>query len=327
MKGPRLPKSSVFNALALLLVLIGFSLFVPQASAEYSISLREDGISVVITADFAQGVPNISSNVTRIFTEIPAFTIRLEGNNASLIAEPLNEAVKTKTPAATASQVEISASSNGTWMHYDLRFKVQNSFTNQQDVFKSDLAWRSLVIPTDIVVASYSINRLLPTYLGDEVIGLTQEGPFPIQQQRSWYLNGDFRSSSQIISSVPSLILFNFTSLSRPLEEWTATRDIGRAISTWRASTGFNLTFIGRLVDPEAILVFARTAIYNLETVIEAPGLAKASGDLILFETVNSYAPQYMVATILALGTLLIGTTVVERRYQRPNRRAGKNRR
>lgn len=308
--------------MALLFILSVSSTIFPSASAEYSILLTENGVSVTLSADFAQGVPNKYSNVTRTFTNIPVFAFRLEGDNSSLISGPLNEAIRARAPSATATQVQFAASSNGTWMHYDLKFNVGGSTTIDQGVAKTDLAWRSLVIVTDVVVASYSINRLLPTYVGSEVIGLTEElSGVPIQQTRSWYFNGRFRSGLQIVATVPSMTLFNFTSLARPLEDWSSTRDLDRVTTTWRQLTGFNLTFIGRLEDPEAVLVFARTAIYNVETVIEAPGFAQASGDLIISESVGSYGALLMGYIILVTGSLFIGTLVLERRYRSPDRR------
>ena len=312
----------------LVLLVSTLSLLIPPSLADYSIRLGEDGISVAISADFTQGIPNKYSNITRIFKEIPVFTLGLEGDNSSMIAVPLNEAIKSKSPGSSASQVQFSANSNGTWMHYDLSFRVQGLSTNNQGVSKSDLAWRSLVISTDIVVAAYSINRLLPTYVGDEIIGLTQEpGGVPIQQSRSWYFNGRFRSGPQIVAAVPGMILFNFTSLSRPLEDWVAARDLENLVTTWRASTGFNLTFIGRLEDPEAVLLFARTAIYNLETVIQAPGFAEASGDLILYESTGSYGDVLMGFTIVTSVLLFVGAVVMERRYQSPRGRFKKAKR
>jgi len=308
--------------LALLFVLSISSFMFPSASAEYSILLDESGVNVAISADFAQGVPNKYSNVTRTFTDIPVFAFRLEGDNSSLLAGPLNEAIRAKDPSATATQVQFAASSNGTWMHYDLKFHVEGSTITGQGVMKTNLAWRSLVIATDVVVASYSINRLLPTYLGSEVIGLTEEpSGVPVQQRRSWYFNGRFRSGPQIVATVPSMILFNFTSLARPLEDWVSARSLDRVTTTWRQLAGFNLTFIGRLEDPEAVLVFARTAIYNVETVIEAPGFAQASGDLIISESVGSYGAMIMGYIILVTGFVLIGTLVFESRYHGSDRR------
>ncbi len=292
------------------------SVFTTVARADYSLRLVDGNVSVSISADFVQGVPSISSNETRVFGDIPTFNVGLEGGNSSLFVAALNNSIRTKSPSATARDLTFHASSNGTWMHYQLDFIVEGVSGAGNE--KVDLAWRSFVISEDVKAGDYSINNLLPTYLAADITLLAEaRGGLPIQQQRLWYLNNLPRTAKQIPFEIHNLLMFNFTTLNQPLDQWTITRNIEGPVTRLQSTTGFNLTFIGRLSDPTGTFTLARNAVYNVEAIVEAPGLSAVSGDVIIFDGEGAaFTTQLMLALVLLTGSLFLGTTVMDRRLR-----------
>ncbi len=307
--------------IVVLISLVVSPLFISLGRADYSVRLGEGGVSVHISADFIQGVPNISANNTADkFANIPLFRFYLQGQNSSIFANYLDNAIKARSPSAGATQVVLNAISNGTALHYELSFNVAGIST-KDGVETVDLSWRSFVIKDDFGIGNVSINKVLPTYLQGMILLLAQRVASRIlQEQLLWYVNNGLIPASQIGSAIRNLSLFNFTSLASPLQSWTSSLDVAGSLVRYQASTGFNLTFIDQITEAGETANFARDAIYKMKAIVEAPIGAVASGDTLTFETKGAWQSPLMLTSIVASLGLLVATTVVERHVRLPRR-------
>ncbi|MBI4127914.1 MAG: hypothetical protein HY459_02485 [Parcubacteria group bacterium] len=315
---------------ALFLVALAFLPLTPLSTrADYVVSIGEDGVMVRISGTFAQGVPNISANNTAsVFTRIPAFHISLSGSNASLLTSLLNDSLRDRSPLAFVNSVFLTATSNETSIQYELSFGVAGILTTRAGVTRVDLSWRSFAILDEVLTGNISINRVLPTYLQPRITLLAEQPPTPGPFQRLdlWYLNDFPTPASRITPSTQDLVLFNFESLSLPLQDWLRTFDLDTGVVRYQTGTGFNLTFIVRITEIEETANFATDAINKINVSIEAPYSTLLTGDELFFETQGEWESKVMVAIVTVSLGLLIATLLFERTLS-GRRFAGKRKR
>lgn len=320
-----------FVGTRLLMVLLTVSSFlVVLVRADYSISLGTV-ISVDIKARLQQALPVQNASEVRVFNRVPAFSLALKDDNASVLTRQINDAITAKSPNGKASQVSLAVVSNGTKVDYELTFKVDGVSRIMSGIEHANLAWRSFIIPDDVIAGTYSINKLVPTYVGSSITLLANalSSGTSGRVELSWYLDDRSVASTRIPTIVPQLRLFSFTSLSRPLTGWSVTVDPVRAVTMWQMKTGFNLTFIHTISESAGVaFTIARNVVYDVRAAVEAPGISSAGADEVLFETSAAYPTTELMAAIVGTSALFfVAMSVLERRYNRPRQsRTGRKR-
>lgn len=308
-------------ALIILIVVAGST---TSAEADYNVKVAYGNIPVHISGNLAQAVPNSSANNTAdSFASLPIFAVRLQGDNASLLSNYLNNALRVRSPSATASQITLYSNANGTLYHYDLSFNVTGVSVTRGDADTVDLSWRSFAIGDDIKAGNSSLNNVLPTYLLNRIAQFArlpqQTGP-PTVVQRFWYWNNKIITSTAVASTVQNVGMFDFTGLSNPLQSWSVfPSSPGRSVQ-YRRDTGFNLTFIERAIEPEGNTNFARDVVYKLIATIDIPWNAFASNDSVVLEASGNLSTMLMIGLIaLSVGLSAI-TVIIERHFQNPRK-------
>lgn len=296
---------------------------VSMARADYIVNVSNDAVAVTISGDVMQGVPNSSANYTAdIFTKFPVFQVQ----NSSVVATYLETAVRKLTPVASVSQIFFAASSNGTVVHYDLKFDIEGVSRDQGTAKWVDLTWRSFQIAEDFKIGNVTVNGAVPDYLGSQIAALAKlsasTGP-PLVERRFWYLNGGFLPPDLVATTASTLLLLNFTTLSKPLEAWAATPDFAHQSFHYQMNTGFNLTQITQVSEPE-ITNFARDVVYKVKAVIDSPWGTTESGNSVVFEGSGSLAMWIMIGSVSCLVVLAMAAFFFERRlrltYRSPRR-------
>ena len=265
----------------LLLLSMILSAPITTASADYTIQVTSTTIPVHISGALLQALPNPPAvNSSSPFGQLPVFKIHIEGGNSSILSSFLNKALKEKSPAASATQVTLDGSSNGTIYRYDLGFNVLGSSSEKGDAEIFDLAWRSFSIGDDIKAGNFSINTLVTSYLESKIVLFAQlqpTSPPPLQRVRRWYLNA-------------------------------------------QADTGFNLTFHEQFNEAGEIGNLLWNAVYKLKAVIEAPWGSVASNNSLILESKNNWSTWVMMGLIITSSGLLGGTSLFERRVRDPQK-------
>ena len=312
---------------ALVVVLTVTSVLVASARADYTINIGQGVVSVDITGDFVQGVPLPTINGTSFFALIPVFHANLQGTNASILSAALNDAVRAKTPSASATGVRFTADSNGTLMHYELAFSLNGISTTSNGRETMDLSWRSFAIAEDFGANGVSINRVVPNYLQSSIITQIQAtgAPAGTQEVRTWYINRLPVQTSRVPYQTGNLLLFNFSSLSQPLTQWSTRRDFPQSQVVLQSRSGFNVSFIDRITEAEVTDYLSSDAVNNVNVQIRGPLPIQIRDNSLVFDTGQSvWRPQVMLASVGAGPAILVGTFIVERRVQptlRPRRK------
>ncbi|OLD01759.1 MAG: hypothetical protein AUJ07_10500 [Crenarchaeota archaeon 13_1_40CM_3_53_5] len=301
--------------LAITLVILATTMTV-AAHGDYVVKVTTNNVTVSISGDLLQAVPNSSANNTADrFTKIPLFQFHLGDQNSSTISADLNTAFKQLSPTASVTQVVLDAVSNGTSVHYDLNFKV-SGITNDHGTAESiDLKWKSFVITEDFKVGNITLNGAVPDYLGGQISAFARLSPAtgpPLVERRMWYWNGELLPPNEVAPTVAGLFVLNFTGLSKPIETWTPSAELHSQSYLYKASTGFNLTQITQVIEAEGTTNFARDLIYKVNTVISAPWGSTASGDTLFFEGDPGWGNWIMVGAISSALIVLFATLVYE---------------
>jgi hypothetical protein len=302
------------------IILAASTVLVTPAKADYGISIVQGTASVDIKGDFDQGIPMRSPiNETSLFAQTPVFHSTIQGANASALEAALSDALKAKAASASETGVKFTADSNGTLLNYELSFTLANLSTEANGQRKVDLSWRSFAIVQDFGTNGISINKVVPNYLQTTIVADSQAtgGPGGIQEVRTWYLNNAIVSPNEISSRTESLLLFDFSSLSQPLGQWSIQRDFSNSRVVLQAQTGFNLTFVLRITEAGETDTIADNAVNNLSVKITAPLPVQINDDNLVFdEGQSAWIPQLMVVAVLIALAVFIGTFLVERRLQ-----------
>ncbi len=307
------------SALLIVFLALSLSLSFPSVFATYNIQPGASSVKVEILDDVRQGVPNPAANDSRVFTEeIPKVSFILTGANASDVESALSLSVRSKSPQATVGSLYLQVSSNGSWVHIDMRFDVLGVVSGSQEFKRADLSWRSFLLTENFKVGNFSYNLLGSTYFAEPVGFLSEPSGLPVANVRRWYFNGLARTPGQVAADVGSMSLFNFSSLSKPLENWRREFDLGGVETRLSSIGGFNLTFLGTIREPGEEFTQAINAVYSPQVLLKVHGLAEAKGDVLYIDTGNGYPPEsFMLTIVFAVALLGLATFMYERRVQR----------
>jgi len=296
----------------------------PTVEATYQVKVTDDSVTVNVSGDLLQAVPSsIANNTADPFGTLPILTVHVPEQNSSRLSSSLQVALNQKNPNAYPSHVSLDATSNGTQYHFSLSFNVQGISTTRGDVETIDLSWRSFVFDQDFKLGNFSINSVLSSYLGSSIAYYAQlpalTGP-PNNIRRTWYLNSKQILKDAVPPSIQSLELLNFTSLNKPLQDWTVSPKIASQSTIYTLDAGFNLTNIERITEPEGATNFARNAIYTMSATFEVPWNGVASNDTVIIEQRVSWSSLLMIglvaATVAVLALSIVGERLIQGRQK-----------
>jgi len=308
------------EAVITVLLLLSMSTLILDSHGEYVIKVSTGTASVNLSGDLVQAVPNSAANNTADpFQSFPPIRFHLENQNASILSPLVDSAIRKLSPGATTKGVTMDAKSNSTRIHYDLTFQINGLGSAHGIAEFTDLAWRSFVIQDDFKVNNQTVNGALADYLG-KIISFYARAPEatapPLVQRRTWYWNDQRIEQNEVVPTITGVMLLNFTGLSKPLETWTATIDPQHMLYKYRASTGFNLTRINAVIEPEGTTNLAQNVVHKVDATIEVPWEATPSGNGVI--TDNGWGASLMLTIIVSSGLILAGSFVFERRLRRP---------
>ena len=306
------------NIVIILFLLAGG--LVGNVAADYKLTLADNGVRVQITGDLLQAVP-FPPVVNRSFTfgSIPQFAVHIAGTNATSLSDELNSALHVKSSSASASEVTLDASSNGTIYHYSLAFLVRGITSSHGDVETVDLSWRSFALTNDVKAGNYTLNLVLPTYLGQRISQVAKLPPStgpPLPHTRRWYLNGQLIDNEQVVSKTANVEMFNFSSLAEPLEQWTTTPDFQSPAVRYEASAGFNLTYHDQVTEIDQIANFISNAVHKVKAEVDVPWDSSVAGDTLNVRSF-SWSTLVMTLSIVTPVGVVIATVFFERRVGR----------
>lgn len=242
----------------------------------------------------------------------------------------LEQALRAKSHNALPTNVVLDANSSGTSYHYGLSFNVEGATATRGEVQIIDLAWRSFVITDDVRIGNFSINTLVPRYLGDRIHAFAQleeSSPPPLQRVRRWYLDGHLIDRAQVTPLTQSRGLFNFTSLATPLQHWTVTPDIDGQRFLYQANIAFNLTLHEQFTEAGEVGNLLWNAVCKLKVTVEAPWGSVASDNALTLEAKISWSTWIMLGSIIVSAGLLSGAFLLERKLREPSKGHGSSRR
>ena len=287
--------------------------------ADYNIKISRNSAQVSIAGDLLQGIPNSSANNTaEPFGTIPVFYYHFTGENASLFSSNLTLALRQRSTSASAEQATLDSSSNGTNYHYQLNFNVDGIFSGQSDIDTIDMSWKSFAIAGDFKQNGTSLNAVLPAYLLSS-LNLYSQLPAstgqPKQITRQWYWNKLTLQRGIVVSTMQNQLMFNYTGLNTPLQSWTATSNIASHTVKYRMMTGFNLTYIETIFDPEGNANFARDIIYKITATVDLPWNAVVANNTVMVESPTALVPFVMLGIIISTIAILAVAVIAERRF------------
>jgi len=312
----------------ILLVSLVTSSLITSARADYVINITQGNIAVEVTGDFVQGLPVSSVNTTSGFARIPVFQGSLEGGNASLLVRLLDDALRAKGYSARVADVKFNDNSNGTLMHYQLGFRVTGASGTRDGAERVDLSWRTFAVGGDFGIGSVSINRIVPNYVQSGILFQVEStgGPTGIQIVKNWYLNAHGTPEARVPFETGNLALFNFSSLSQPLQNWDSQQDSSHSRLSLQSQSGFNVTCLIHLTEGETTTTSIINAVNSVKATIEVPFPSHIMDDELIFETQGGWTPQLMLGLMSAALAVLVTTYAVERhlrpqvRFRRPKK-------
>jgi len=312
---PKLGKLVV--AIALLFLIL--TTLATTSHADYNVKILRNSAQVSIAGDLLQGVPSSSANNTaEPFGTIPVFFFHFTGENASLFSNNLTLALRQRNTGASAEQVTLDSSSNGTNYHYLLNFNVDGIFSGQSDVDTIDMSWKSFAIAGDFKQNGTSLNAVLPAYLLSSLnlyAQLPANSGQPRQIARQWYWNRFILQRGIVVSTMQDQLMFNYTGLNAPLQSWTATPDTASHTVRYRMMTGFNLTYIETFFDPEGNANFARDIIYKITATVDLPWNSVVTNNSVMVESPTALGPFVMLSIIISTIVILALVVLAERRF------------
>lgn len=287
------------------------------ARAEYSLKVASSSVSVHISGDLDQGVASQLPNSTaRPIGTIPQFNGHLAGDNTTQLAGLLTSSIKQKTSNAEVSLSSFSANSNGTSLHYDMEFEVDNISSSNGYGENVDLAWRSFVVASDFGIGSFSINRVFHFYLEKSLLSLVQSTiPGPVQVVTSLVVNDKRIAISDASSHTDNLRIFNFSSLDTPLRSWETIRRPLPSNIILESLAGFNVTYLETITESGERANVDFNAVYSVNATIEAPFTSIISDDKLFLESGGAALANWvMLSVVTASLVVFVSAFLIEKR-------------
>ena len=270
---------------------------------DYLVSVDQTSINVRIESSLFQNI-----------TQLPKFSFVLTDQNSSTLEDALTSSIRTKVPQARLNETSLRASSDGTIMTIDLKFRLSDVVSTGQSGSEANVAWRSFRIEEDLQFSGVGINLVGKHYLAEELSTLVDQAMNPLPQIRTTFqLNGERAIPLEIQQLAPNLNLLDFSPLATPLTGWSTNVSLAPAKVTWQKDTGFDLVAITTIREPlgEQIII-ASQAVYKVTARIEAPSPAHTIGDLVFFG--QGIFEIIMVGIMAIIVSLAVSSFIVERR-------------
>ncbi len=282
--------------------------------------------------NLSTGVANVSLTV-RVFQNLtlldksfslPQGNGTIIGSNATQIADSFQNALRVKSASAVVKDVSgtvessaWNATTSAQWLNLTINFDVDGISVNRYGGTTVDAAWRSFAVPSNITLSGIELNQVGATYLESFAAflqGLTNSRTITY----TYRVNQLAIAQSRIPGVVPSMRLFNFSSLSTPLSKWSSTYNATSNSIVWSLSPlpTYGITVVEIVTEVEqSTLKYELSYSFNQAT-ITTPLRSSVTGDTILI--VFGDSQETLMALIIASSSAIaVGTTFYERRVLR----------
>jgi hypothetical protein len=288
-----------------------------------SVSISDGSTTVSISLHASQNL----TYQDRFFS-LPYFNGRLIGQNASALTSIVQDSIRELSPRASVNNLVLALSSspptNGTvlqWFNVTLLFQVSGVQTAGSGTERTDLAWKSFVIASNVTVGGVEVNTIGDTYLLPTTSyiqlletqqGVPQRGTFSPYRN---LVNNRIVTATGIPTALSRVQLLNFNRFLPPIDSWEQSYIFASRSTMWSLTAEPNLGFIIQqtISEPHATQTINSGFFYNLQAAITAPARSFAQGNTILsvFIDTTETLMGTIVASVLALGTV---TYLYERR-------------
>jgi hypothetical protein len=268
---------------------------------------------------------NVFQNITsydRYFV-LPRVLVSTSGANSSDLAQILEASIKLKSPQARVSNANLRIvsspwinSSSIQWMNETLAFTVSGVTTSQGGKALVDLSWKSFTVSSRYALGGVEANRIGETYLPGPAAFLAAVGK--PSQFISWafQVGGKFYDPSQFPDAARNVTVWDLSSFATPISKWQWSHMslVGESWSL-RANGQVGMAAIERVLEERGPATARYELSYDLAGTISAPVGARANGDVVTLVT-SSLLEAVMGGVILSVVGLLLGVTIIERRFQ-----------
>jgi len=317
-------------ALAILIVVA----LPPASHGDLNLQLMGDTAKVTWTINASQNMTAFTH--TLIY---PAnISTTLTGSELFAFTSALQASIQQKVSSATVSDIVVHISSNSAsltcsdncapqWLNATAQFAVHEPLKTIIGASLYDLSWKQIRLDQELTANNIDFNGI-GKYLAPALL------PFLQAQSSSSStivtVNGKPARLATYQSLTNPIVLFDTTSLTTPINQWSHTQDIFSQSQTWTSPQkgGFNSSAIQRLTELGETVITRYLTDATYHTQITTPLNASTQGNIIVLR--SSGWDQLLLAAIIAPLGLLVGASILEWRVtgrtRQPARKGGKTR-
>lgn len=250
-------------------------------------------------------------------TDLPSFSISLDGSNSSALVQPMNAAIAKLVPRASITGMAFHArTSNVTskWsLTEDFSFVIEGANNRTGSIVESSIAYVWMNASQSIQIAGQEVNAVGQAYLLK---------PLDAQPsgQTAYFINGATPRNA-IIPRETTLRFWLLDFHQLPLlTVWTSQQDVLGQRTTWTyapASPSYNLTLGHK--TPEGVFLYTYVAFYQPSISVTVPANAFTDGQRISFAVPTSTEILMPIIVLIAI-IILAAALVVDRRLTKPIR-------
>jgi hypothetical protein len=272
------------------------------------------GSKVQIEIQNGDASVTVHSSIHQNFTRLLDQTVDVAGMDLSVAKEALTKALKDRSPSILISDVAIKIATSGTWLNVTMTFKAQNITSRSGKIMKVDCSWKSFNIPDDLKSHNVSYNMVGRDYVKPTVLSYANNtwARFYLDETRSVFYQ-------DAADAAGNATLFDFTSLSKPLDLWNMTANMEEETTTWffPAAKVFDLS--ATVEDPNGTKAYY--AVIELSSEIVAPSFSRIEGDIIV-AVQGDFEEPLMLSIVIAVLAVTLGLCVYEMKIRRKQSRA-----
>ncbi len=284
------------TAITILLLIIASMFVVPASASDVGITVENEQVK-------AKFILSLEQNMTQFPNQTSTFNLASDGALSSAFTDSL----KTMNPAAEPSDLMLNLNSTKTVLKIDTTMTVSGVSERRGDILAVDMGWKSFNVSADLRAGNLSYNTIGARYFRP-IAAFYTNASLRVGQPNATITGVTFLVNQTSVEGrtaeqyAGNFTIFDFRSLSVPLEAWSRTYSLSNNTTTWRYTPPqrFDLTIRFQSLNQTTDMY----ATYGYDAEVSISGIARAQGDIVLLD-IGTGQKELIMAGIVAITIIL----------------------
>jgi hypothetical protein len=300
----------------ILLIIPTFLFVVPAHASDVSITIENEQVQASFSLSLEQNM-----------TELPSQSDTLNIASNDQLSSAFQSAFTNADPGSVPRDLTLKINSVGNWLNVSTTMTVSGVSVRNGDVLSANMTWKDLYIPSDLRSGNLSYNTIGSRYFRPVATFYSNASKYVSRPNATitgvnFFVNKTSVSGTAAESYLGNFTLFDFRSLNSSLTHWTRTYTLLNNTTRWRYAPPEPLDISLEVQRfNRTTTMFAR---YGYEAEITVKGIARAQGNVLLFDVGTGQKEWVMVGVLALSAAMAVGMQLTFRQKRKKSIKLGR---